>query len=143
MKRFWFAVAAASFLFATVASSQQQIIPRVFGKPQFSIPVPPQKPLESSENTFRTPSLTPSPDIDYKIQRMAIDESIDYKILDLAPRIHVSLESKNDRQQIRPPLFKYPGIIRKLQDIPSPKSLDINTESNRGYLFDRSSEGLK
>ena len=105
MKRFWLSVAVAGLFVANIASSQQRSMPHGFSKPQFSIPGLPQKRPESSENLFRMPSLTPIPNIDYKIQRMVVDESIDYKILDAAPR---KVTADELRQRTRPPLFKFP-----------------------------------
>ena len=54
------------------------------------------------------PSITPDPKIDYKIQRMAVDNSIDYKIIDVGPHEPLPDDLKPKRQIIRPFNFRFP-----------------------------------
>ena len=54
------------------------------------------------------PSFTPDPNIDYKIQRMAVDNSIDYKILDAGPHKPVPDDLRPNRRIIRPFNFRFP-----------------------------------
>ena len=107
MKRFWYTVTIALiFIFPTLLYAQKNERQEI--KPKIIIPGP----SVTQPKSVRMPSFIPRPDIDYKIQRLAVDESIDYKIIDLAPRRDSKIVKKQNMPKIRPPLFKYPGILK-------------------------------
>ena len=107
MKRFWFAVTIVLVFFSNTFSYAQRI-ERQEIKPKIIIPGP----SVTQPKSVRMPSFIPRPDIDYKIQRLVVGESIDYKIIDLAPRRDSKFVIKQDMRKIHPPLFKYPGILK-------------------------------
>jgi len=63
---------------------KENLFVRLLKKIQFRKYLIPKK-----RSLSKTPSFTPNPNIDYKIQRMVVDDSFDYKILDAGPHVRV------------------------------------------------------
>ena len=87
-------------------------------KPRDSIVmIEPQHKAQNKLKTLRSmPSLTPDPKIDYKIQRMVIDDSIDYKIRKIGSRKPLPDDLKTKRRIFRPFDFRFPKSTLNLNN---------------------------
>ena len=77
---------------------------------------PQHKTLDKAKVKRTMPSFTPDPNIDYKIQRMVVDDSIDYKILNAGPHKPIPDDLKPKRRIIRPFNFRYPNSTLNLKN---------------------------
>ena len=92
-------ICSLAFTFLVFSVPDFKIKPRGVSNKRNDMVLMPTRP-KPFDNTM--PSLTPNPNIDYKILRVQVSESFDYKIHDASPRPRVPDDITSRRKIIAP-----------------------------------------